>query len=64
MSQSQFENFVDQENLPVRRGKTVEPNMGLQARTNRSVLGEISQNISSRRNPIRAAKQASSIVKT
>jgi len=58
MSQSHFENFVDQENLPVRRGKTVEPNMGLQARTNRPVLGEISQNISSRRNPIRAAKQA------
>jgi len=42
----------------VRRGKTVEPSMGLQARPNRPVLGEISQNINSRRNPIRAAKQA------
>jgi len=58
MSQSQFENFVDQENLPVRRGKTVEPTMGLQARSNRPVLGEISQNINNRRNPVRAAKQA------
>jgi len=57
MSQSHFQNFVDQENLPVRRGKTVEPSMGLQARSNRPVLGEISQNISSRRNPVRAAKQ-------
>ena len=56
---SQFENFVDQENMLVRRGKTVEPSMGLQARPNRPVLGEISQNINSRRNPIRAAKQAS-----
>jgi len=58
MSQSQFGNFVDQENLPVRRGKTVEPTMGLQARSNRPVLGEISQNINNRRNPVRAAKQA------
>jgi len=58
MSQSHFQNFVDQENLPVRRGKNVEPSMGLQARSNRPVLGEISQNITSRRNPIRAAKQA------
>jgi len=58
MSQSQFENFVDQENLPVRRGKTVvEPTMGLQTRSNRPVLGEISQNIHNRRNPVRAAKQ-------
>jgi len=57
MSQSHFQNFVDQENLPVRRGKTVEPTMGLQVRSNRPVLGEISQNISSRRNPVRAAKQ-------
>lgn len=56
MSQSQFENFVDQENLPVRRGKTVEQTMGLQARSSRPVLGEISQN--TRRQPVRAAKQA------
>jgi len=61
MSQSHFQNFVDQENLPVRRGKTVEPSMGLQARSNRPVLGEISQNIASRRNPIRAAKQAEKV---
>eukprot|EP00092_Neocalanus_flemingeri_P017021 GFUD01018409.1.p1 GENE.GFUD01018409.1~~GFUD01018409.1.p1 ORF type:complete len:446 (-),score=114.89 GFUD01018409.1:625-1962(-) len=57
MSQSQFLNFVDQENLPVRRGKTIEPNMGLQARSIRPILGEISQNIT-RRQPVRAAKQA------
>jgi len=57
MSQSHFQNFVDQENLPVRRGKTVEPPLGLQARSNRPVLGEITQNITNRRNPVRAAKQ-------
>jgi len=56
VAMSHFENFVDQENLPVRRGKNVEPNMGLQARSNRPVLGEISQN--TRRQPVRAAKQA------
>jgi len=59
MSQSQFENFVDQENLPVRRGKTVDQTMGLQARSSRPVLGEISQN--TRRQPVRAAKQAEKV---
>ena len=63
MAQSHFENFVDQENMPaMRRGKAGENNIGLNARSTRPVLGEISQNIASRRNPIRAVKQASIVV--
>lgn len=59
MAQSHFDNFVDQENMPaMRRGKAGENNIGLNARSTRPVLGEISQNVASRRNPIRAVKQA------
>jgi len=52
---SQFANTYDQENLHVRQavsGKNV-----LQSRSGRPVLGEISQNVSHRRQPLRTAKQ-------
>lgn len=53
---SQFANTFDQENLHARQGPT--KSNGLQSRSGRAVLGEISQNVSHRRQPLRAAKQA------
>jgi len=51
---SQFTNLLDQENLPVRRGKA-----GVEAlsRAGRPVLGELSQNVTTRRNNARPGKQ-------
>jgi cyclin A len=52
---SQFDNFVDQENLHARPA----PGKGHVAPTRgtRAVLGEISQNVTARRQPLRASKQ-------
>jgi len=58
---SQFANLLDQENQPVRRGKGgVE---GL-SRAGRPVLGEISQNVTTRRNNVRPGKQQQQPAKT
>jgi len=53
---SHFVNNFDQENLHARQGPA-KTNV-LQSRNGRAVLGEISQNITHRRQPLRAAKQA------
>jgi len=52
---SHFDNFVDQENLHTRQA----PGKGHVAPTRgtRAVLGEISQNVTARRQPLRATKQ-------
>lgn len=59
---SRFENLANQENLHVRPGKGLTTRgQDVKSLTNRSqgrvVLGEISQNITARRQPLRAAKQ-------
>jgi len=51
---SQFTNLLDQENQPVRRGKGVVEGL---SRAGRPVLGELSQNVTTRRNNARPGKQ-------
>jgi len=54
---SQFANNFDQENLHARPAVSGKNSGALQSRNGRAVLGEISQNVSHRRQPLRAAKQ-------
>jgi len=51
---SQFTNIIDQENIPVRRGKAHHDGL---TRGGRAVLGEISQNPQARRNNVRTGRQ-------